>query len=213
MNLKSVFNTQFWVTKPVRTRILGNPPTTEKWWGRRLQHVIFKLLRSVIRLEDTPYRIAMGCACGIFSSALPIFGQTFIGMICARLLRANVIASLPWSWISNPFTTLPMWYGGYRLGVWLLEEVKALSYAQIGQLVQQFDKMHWTQGLSLMSAALWDALQPLWLGTVVMGMAMAAPGFLAVYYIVVRVQRRRVLQRDTGGPLCVMATPNKPPSQ
>jgi uncharacterized protein (DUF2062 family) len=179
----------------VQLHILGNPPKSKKWWGRRLQHVIIKLLRSIVSFDDTPYRIAMGCACGIFSSALPIFGQTFISIVFARVLNANVIVSIPWSWISNPLTTLPMWYGGYRLGVWLLpHKGKALSYSEIGGLMQEFDKLNWTQGLSLMSATLWSALQPLWVGTAVIGIVMAIPGFIAMYHFVVWRQRRRILK-------------------
>jgi uncharacterized protein (DUF2062 family) len=139
----------------------------------------------------------MGCACGIFSSALPVFGQTFVGMILARLMGASVVVSVPWSWISNPFTTLPIWYGGYRLGVWLLpDRGKSLSYDEIAGLLQEMDKSNWTQGLSLMTTTLWSAFQPLWLGTAVIGMAMAIPGFIAVFYVVVWNQGRRKRQRE-----------------
>jgi hypothetical protein len=71
---------------------------------------------------------------------------------------------------------------------------KALSYFEIGGLVQEFDKLNWTQGLSLMSATLWNALQPLWLGTAVIGIVMAIPGFIAVYHFVDWRQRRRILK-------------------
>jgi uncharacterized protein (DUF2062 family) len=195
--MKTTFNIQFCGTKSAHRPILGNSPKTKKWWGRRLQYVILKSLRDLIHLDETPYRIAMGCACGIFSSALPIFGQTFIGMILARLLNASVISSLPWTWISNPVTTLPMWYGGYRLGVWLLsKEEIILSYAEIGGLIQEFDTLNWTQELSLMSDTLWNSLLPLWLGTSVIGMAMAIPGFFVVYYLVAWRQRYRKLKRE-----------------
>jgi uncharacterized protein (DUF2062 family) len=195
--MKTLFNIQFCGTKAAHRPILGNSPRTNKWWGRRLQYVILKSLRDLIRLDETPYRIAMGCACGIFSSALPIFGQTFIGMILARLLNVSVISSLPWTWISNPVTTLPMWYGGYRLGVWLLsEEGIILSYTEMGGLIQEFDTLNWTQELSLMSDTLWNSLLPLWLGTSVIGMAMAIPGFFVVYYFVAWRQRYRKLKRE-----------------
>ncbi len=139
----------------------------------------------------------MGCACGIFCSALPIFGQTFIGMITARILRASVIASLPWTWISNPLTTLPMWYGGYRLGIRILPgQQKPLSHTEIQALMQNFDQMGWAQGVSLLSTEFWEALQPLWLGTVVMGLAMAVPSFILVHYVAKRIQRRRARRRQ-----------------
>ena len=179
-------------SRSVPRRVLGSPPPTKKGGSRRIKYIINQWIHRLIHLNESPYRIAMGCACGIFCSALPIFGQTFIGMIAALVLRASVIASLPWTWISNPLTTLPMWYGGYRLGIWIMPgKHKPLSYTEIQALMQNFDQMDWTQGLSLLSTELWEALQPLWLGTVVMGLAMAAPSFILVYYVAKGILRRR----------------------
>ncbi len=195
MNLK-FFLIQFKTKNLTSSHILGTPPKTQKWWGRRLQFVSHKLLRGLFRLNDTPYRIAMGCSCGIFCSTLPIVGQTFIAILLARLLMANVIASIPWSWISNPLTTLPIWYGGYRLGIWLLsEEDQSLSYAEIDKLSQEFEKMDWAKKLSVFSSTFFDTLHPLWLGTLVMGIMMAIPGFFVFYWLIVRVQHRESRKR------------------
>jgi uncharacterized protein (DUF2062 family) len=167
------------------------PPTTKSWW-RRLWTVTLLALRGVVFLEDTPRRIALGSAAGILSSALPIFGQTFLGMILARMLRANVIASIPWSWLSNPFTTLPMWYGGYRLGLWLIPgQQDVLSYADLQTLAERFNHTNWSDGLGAMLGVLGDILAPLWLGCTAMGLVMAVPGYLLVQDAVVRLQRRR----------------------
>jgi len=172
--------------------LLANSRTTNKDWSRRNQNMINKWVHRLIKYNETPYRIAMGCACGIFSSALPIFGQTFIGILSARIFRANVIASLPWTWISNPLTTLPMWYGGYRLGIWILPgKHKPLSHNEIQALMQNFDQRDLSQSLSLLSIEFWEALQPLWLGAVLMGLAMAVPGFILVYYVSKRILSRR----------------------
>jgi uncharacterized protein (DUF2062 family) len=181
-----------WFSRSVPRRVLGSPPPTKNGGSGRIKYIINQWIHRLIHLNESPYRIAMGCACGVFCSALPIFGQTFIGMIAALVLRASVIASLPWTWISNPLTTLPMWYGGYRLGIWIMPgKHKPLSHTEIQALMQNFDQMDWTQGLSLLSTEFWEALQPLWLGTVVMGLAMAAPSFILVYYVAKGILRRR----------------------
>lgn len=181
----------------VPRRLLGSPPPTKKDWSRRAQYIINRWIHRLIHLNETPYRIAMGCACGIFCSALPIFGQTFIGMITARILKASVIASLPWTWISNPLTTLPIWYVGYRLGIWIMPgKHKPLSHTEIQALMQNFDQMDWNQGVSLLTAEFWEALQPLWLGAVVMGLAMAVPSFILVYYFAKGLLHRRIRRRQ-----------------
>ena len=181
-------------SRSVPRRVLGSPPPTKKGGSRRIKYIINQWIHRLIHLNESPYRIAMGCACGIFCSALPIFGQTFIGMIAALVLRASVIASLPWTWISNPLTTLPMWYGGYRLGIWIMPgKQKPLSYTEIQALMQNFDQMDWTQGLSLLSTEFWEALQPLWLGTVVMGLGMAVTSFIIIYKVLVRRRQKRMV--------------------
>lgn len=171
-------------------------PKTRKGWWRRLWHVSAKALRRVLHLDDTPYRIAAGCAGGIFSSTLPIFGQTFIGMAVAKLLRGSVLASLPWSWLSNPATTLPIWYGGYRLGLWLMPgDQTAIGYDAMVQRLSTFDQAGWQAGWSMLGTTLLDILAPLWLGTSVMGIALAIPSGLAIHAVVVAVQRRRADRR------------------
>lgn len=196
MNLKTFLKQPFRKTPIKPSRILGKPKKTKKWWGRRLQFVIHQSLRGLLRLKDTPYRIAMGCACGLFCSTLPVLGQTFLGILLARLFRANTLASVPWSWISNPLTTLPIWYAGYRLGIWLLsKQDQALNYAELTKLTQALEKMPWAEKLDLFSTTLLNTLQPLWLGTLVMGLLIAILGFWLAYGVIVRVQRKQEQKR------------------
>jgi uncharacterized protein (DUF2062 family) len=171
-------------------------PLTRKGRWRQMWHAIIRALRGVVLLEDTPHRIAIGSAAGIFSGFLPIFGQTFIGMILARILRGNVFASIPWSWLSNPFTTLPIWYAGYLVGVWLWPgREPALSYQDIAAVVDRFSHASIGDGLPALLGILGDLLGPMWLGTSVLGILFAVPGYFAVA-AAVRWQQRRLRQRQ-----------------
>ena len=129
---------KLWFPRSEQNPVLGSQPPSKKCGlAASIKYIMYQWIHKLIHLNESPYRIAMGCSCGIFCSALPIFGQTFIALILARVLRASVIASLPWTWISNPLTTLPMWYGGYRLGIWITpSQHKPLSYIEI-QLIMQ----------------------------------------------------------------------------
>lgn len=168
------------------------PPTQGNWW-RRLCVIILRSLRGVLFLEDTAPRIARGSAAGIFSSTLPIFGQTFFGMILARILRGNIFASIPWSWLSNPLTTLPIWYGSYRLGIWLMPDDRpVLSYADLMALLDRFNQTNFSDGLSAMVSMLGGILGPLWLGCVILGLTMALPGYFMIHAAVIALQARRI---------------------
>lgn len=163
---------------------------SRKPWYRRWWHVCVKALRGVIRLEDTPYRIAMGCACGLFSCVLPIFGQTVVGMVLAKLFRANVVAAMPWSWLSNPATTLPIWYGCYRVGAALLRE-EAVTVATLRGIASRLDQDGLAMTLSAGGKLIGEVVVPLLLGTVMVGVILGALGYLAIKPLVVRIQARR----------------------
>ncbi|WP_347985896.1 heavy metal translocating P-type ATPase [Methylomonas sp. AM2-LC] len=184
------------------TRVLGVASRTKKGWIKQVSYVVRKWYHQLIQHNETPYRIAMGCACGIFSSTLPVFGQTFIAILFARLCGASVLASVPWSWISNPLTTLPIWYAGYKLGLWLLPtQENTLSYAEIKTYLQNFETIKGSQELVAISSGIWDVLKPLWLGTVLMGIALAFLGFAVIYWMLIVKQRRRLYRRHSGQPM------------
>src|SRR5687768_15554290 len=92
-------------------------PKTTKPWLRRWMHRTVRFFRLVVLLEDTPRRIALGSAIGIFFASQPFVGsQMAAAALTSRLTRASVLASLPWTWLTNPLTVAPFYYASYRLG-------------------------------------------------------------------------------------------------
>jgi uncharacterized protein (DUF2062 family) len=70
-------------------------------WRRGVEY----LGHRVRRLPDTPHRIALGFACGVFSSFTPFFGLHFIlAVVIARILRSNIMAALIGTAVGNPLT-------------------------------------------------------------------------------------------------------------
>lgn len=157
-----------------------------------------KTVRGVIRLEDTPYRVAMGCACGLFSSVLPIFGQMLVGMLLARLCRANVVASMPWTWLSNPATTLPIWYGCYVVGAAVLRK-QPVTIATLQALASRVEHDGLMATLSAGGAMMSQLVVPLILGSVLVGSVLGALGYLVVKPFVIRIQARRAAKAAQWG--------------
>lgn len=82
-------------------RRMKNMLLPETGWRRAANY----LGHRVRRLPDSPHRIALGIACGIFVSFSPLFGlHFFYAAGLAYILRANVIAGLIGTAIGNPFT-------------------------------------------------------------------------------------------------------------
>ncbi len=59
----------------------------------------------VRRLPDTPHRIALGFACGVYASFTPFYGlHFFLAAALAWTLRGNILASLIGTAAGNPVT-------------------------------------------------------------------------------------------------------------
>lgn len=56
--------------------------------------------------------------------------------------------------------------------------------------------MVWAERLYFLSDQFLEALRPLWLGCVVIGLMMAIPGFVMVYYLARRLLRRQTDKRQ-----------------
>ena len=66
--------------------------------------------------------VAMGVALGVFFGLLIPVAQIPLSVAAAVLLRANVPAAVASTLVSNPLTFAPIYYGAYRLGVWVTSE-------------------------------------------------------------------------------------------
>ncbi len=82
-------------------------------WKRATQYVFHRL----IRLDDGPQAIAVGMACGAFSSASPLIGTHFItAAVLALIFRGNVIASTIGTWAGNPLSFPFIWLFTFQIG-------------------------------------------------------------------------------------------------
>lgn len=105
-------------------------------WGRRLRYYYWRL----VRMQGRPETIARGLACGVFAGLFPLFGlQTIIGVLLAFLFRGNKIVAAAGTWVSNPFTYVPIYAFNFKIGQVLLArhelaDVSLSSWAQIREL-------------------------------------------------------------------------------
>jgi uncharacterized protein (DUF2062 family) len=64
---------------------------------------------------------------GIFVAFLPIPGQMFVAAFLALMFSANLPLAIALVWITNPITIVPIFYGTYELGSFLLGQQTALK--------------------------------------------------------------------------------------
>ena len=78
---------------------------------------IRKFISWLWNQEGSPSQRALGFGVGIFSGCFPFFGlQTLMGIFLAKIFKGSSILAALGTWISNPFTYVPLYYFNYRVG-------------------------------------------------------------------------------------------------
>ena len=76
-----------------------------------------KILSLFSHQNGSPLFNAKGLAIGVFSGCFPFFGfQTLMGVFLAKIAKGNIFLAAIGTWISNPFTYIPLYYFNYKVG-------------------------------------------------------------------------------------------------
>jgi len=149
--------------------------------GRMLRKAQRRLqggLQWLWQQEGTPGQRARGLAAGIFCGCFPIFGlQTLVGVAMASVVRGNHLLAAAGTWISNPFTYVPLYWFNYRIGSLLLGP---------GRQWPGFDALQ-RDDVSQMG---WSVISRLMLGSSITGAVCAALGWWLSLNWLRRQQRR-----------------------
>ena len=82
-----------------------------------LRKTIGPYLRRLLALDDTPERIALAFALGVFLAFSPLLGlHTVLGLIIAFALGLNRVAVLLGVWVNNPSTMVPIYLAAAYVG-------------------------------------------------------------------------------------------------
>ena len=84
------------------------------------------LFRRILSLDDTPHAVALGTAIGVFLACTPTFGirvvlVLLVALATRRWLYFNRPAALIATCLSNPVTTVPVYYFDYQVGTLFVE--------------------------------------------------------------------------------------------
>ncbi len=124
---------------------------------------IIELFIKVLKSNSTTDDIADGLAIGVFVALLPIMGfQMYLSFVLTGLFRKNTWVALIAAWITNPFTAVPIYW--FNLWVGNLIYRKPVSFSELKHIVLTLDFHN-------ILAAGKDILIPLWIGSVIVGIA------------------------------------------
>jgi uncharacterized protein (DUF2062 family) len=129
-------------------------------------------------------------AIGLFWAVIPIPLQMLAAAASAIVVRVNLPISVALVWLTNPLTMPPVFYCCYLVGTWILGERPH---------VEQFKlSLDWIRD------SIGQIWQPLLLGSVLVGLLLAALGFLGIRtfwrWHVIHKYRKRHPEKDQSLP-------------
>jgi uncharacterized protein (DUF2062 family) len=132
------------------------------------------MFHLLLHVHDTPARLALAFAIGVFIAFFPILGiHTGMALAIAFLFRLSRLAILLGAYVNNPWTLAPLYMTGTALGCALL-----------GVPPQGLGAVDWSLSGAAFRRALIDTLRPyLWpyiVGNVVLGALCGVVAFFAV---------------------------------
>ena len=79
------------------------------------------LLRTILKLDDSPHHVALGTSIGMFIGLTPTVGVQMLCVIALafvtrKLFAFNRLAALLTVYVTNPITTLPIYWFNYEVG-------------------------------------------------------------------------------------------------
>ena len=155
-------------------------------WTRSSRYVVYRLRR----LSDTPHAVALGFAIGVFTALTPFLGTHMVmAALLAWVIGGSVVAALLGTFVGNPLTYPLIWYSTYEVGNLMLGgRIDNKSIDLSGGIFQKSLEQ------------LWPILKPMTLGSIPVGLALAALSYVIVKPMVeaYKHRRRRELKLRSG---------------
>jgi uncharacterized protein (DUF2062 family) len=174
-------------------------PTRHELKEQRWTRLFGPRLHDPMLWRIRPEPAARGLAIGLFLGILIPLGQFVFAAIAAIALRVNLPMALAGTLVSNPFTTLGIYYLSYRIGELIMVADTGMTTPS-GEAMQRFlqakNELGWLQSWSYMLDWLQAAGWPLIVGLLTLACAAALIGYFACLailriYVAVRMNRRQ----------------------
>jgi uncharacterized protein len=163
--------------------------------AKRKRNKLIRFLEyKILHIEDTPHKISLGVALGLFIAWSPLLGLHFLQIIVLSiLLRANKLAAFASTLVSNVFTYGLIYYPSYLVGniicdffpshsVLTDQQVNSLFgklFAPKSMLTGFYTKEYWSQFWMLLK----QIGPELWIGSLILGSITVIVSYFICYKV------------------------------
>lgn len=176
--------------KPEQDNVAPSRDGVVSWCRKKAQeYFITPLLKS----SHPPWFDARGVSLGLaVGFAVPVGGQVaFLGLLRA-VFRFNFLAAVAFSFVSNPFNMIPLYYGYYRLGCWVTGMSPRIDFHLFRKLMHPITQSEYFWEALASFMALSKEILIAWTVTAaILASSSALIGYVVTYRVQVRRARRR----------------------
>ena len=137
-------------------------------------------LRSLLRLDDPPHKLALAFALGVFIAFSPTLGlHTLTCLVLGWALRLNKLVILSAAFINNPWTMVPLYGFCIWFGIKITGDNVAVPHIAWNELT-------FSNSYLVLKPYLWSYVA----GTLIVGAVAAVISYFLFYWLVVRYRKR-----------------------
>jgi uncharacterized protein (DUF2062 family) len=136
-------------------------------------------LHAIIKLDDSPHKLALAFALGVFIAFSPTIGLHIISALAlAWVFRLSKLVILTGSFINNPWTIVPL----YGFCIWFGVKITG-SAVEVPQIA--WNELTFSNTYSILKPYLWSYVA----GTLVLGTIAALLSYFLFYWAVLRYRK------------------------
>ncbi len=141
-----------------------------------MQRLNYKeVIKKILSLDDSPHKIALSFAVGVYISISPFLGfHTLLAILLSLIFKLNKVATITGSWINNPWTLAPVYYADLKIGCFVLNN-------EVNFNIRPFTLEHY---LNSGKYVFFDIL----VGSIILGVAVSTVTYFVLRFIL---ERRR----------------------
>ncbi|MCZ2203817.1 DUF2062 domain-containing protein [Bartonella sp. A05] len=148
--------------------------------------------KRILRISETPHKIALGFAIGVFLACSPLFGlHIFLAVFFSWVLRGNFAAAIIGTVLSNPLTFFLIIMADYKIGILCLSFLGYVNEVSLSQVYMMFDDLTLLNIRQIFKGT-WDSIMmPMILGGILLGFVLGSLSYLSIHRAISRFQQNR----------------------
>ena len=138
---------------------------------------------KLIRIDDTPHKIAVGLGLGVFAGVMPFAGP-IVAVFLAILFKANRISAFLGGLLTNTWITVIAFFFSIKIGAFLFGVDGNIIRARWTALFKDFHLS------TLFKLSAFEIILPVLTGYIVIALSSACAAYIAAIIIVKSIKRK-----------------------